>query len=141
MKKSSSPAWSAARNASASSAGQPGTPYVVLTGGEPLVRRDDIIRLCRKHEECEFQAFTNGTLIDEKFCREILEVGNFFPLISLEGFEPENDARRGAGTFQRVMKAMELLKVHRLPFGVSICYTSKNYKTVTSDEFLDMIID
>ena len=29
----------------------------------------------------------------------------------------------------------------RIPFGVSICYTSKNYLTVTSDEFLDMLID
>jgi len=113
----------------------------LLTGGEPLVRKDDVIRLCRKHSDCEFQAFTNGTLIDDEFCRQILEVGNFIPLISLEGFEEANDARRGVGTFQRVMKAMDLLKAHKLFFGVSICYTSKNYMTVTSDEFLDMIID
>ena len=32
------------------------------------------------------------------------------------------------------------MRSHRIPFGVSICYTSKNYKVVTSDEFLDLLI-
>jgi MoaA/NifB/PqqE/SkfB family radical SAM enzyme len=113
----------------------------LLTGGEPLVRKDDIIRLCEKHNTCAFHAFTNGTLIDEKFCQDMLKVGNFVPSISIEGFEKENDSRRGKGTFEKVMHAMDLLKEHRLLFGTSICYTSQNYKTVTSDEFLDMIID
>ena len=32
------------------------------------------------------------------------------------------------------------MRKYRIPFGVSICYTSKNYKVVTSDEFLDLLI-
>lgn len=60
--------------------------------------------------------------------------------ISLEGFEDSNDERRGAGDYQKVLAAMELLKSHKIAFGLSICYTSANYKTVTSDEFLDMCI-
>ena len=36
---------------------------------------------------------------------------------------------------------MDLLKENGLVFGTSICYTSKNYKTVTSDEFIDMIVE
>ncbi|MCI1958068.1 MAG: radical SAM protein [Clostridia bacterium] len=113
----------------------------VLTGGEPLVRKDDVIRLCEKHNTSAFHCFTNGTLIDDKFCEDMLRVGNFVPSISIEGFKEENDSRRGEGTFDKVMHAMDLLKKHKLLFGTSICYTSKNYKTVTSDEFLDMIID
>lgn len=113
----------------------------LLTGGEPLVRKKDVIRLCERHQESAFHCFTNGTLIDEEFCQEMLRVGNFVPSISLEGFEYENDARRGAGTFEKVMEAMDLMKKHKLLFGTSICYTSLNYKTVTSDEFLDMIIE
>ncbi|MDO5338349.1 MAG: radical SAM protein [Eubacteriales bacterium] len=113
----------------------------LLTGGEPLVRKRDVIRLCEKHSQSAFHCFTNGTLIDEEFCLEMLRVGNFVPSISLEGFEKENDARRGKGTFDKVMAAMELMKKHKLLFGTSICYTSQNYKTVTSDEFLDMIIE
>ena len=112
-----------------------------FTGGEPLVRKDDIIRLCEKHDDCGFHAFTNGTLIDEKFCQDMKRVGNFSVAISLEGFNEVNDLRRGKGVFDKVMHAMDLMKQYGLIFGTSICYTSKNYKVVTSDEFLDMIIE
>ena len=112
-----------------------------FTGGEHLVRKDDIIRLCEKHDDCGFHAFTNGTLIDEKFCQDMKRVGNFSVAISLEGFNEVNDLRRGKGVFDKVMHAMDLMKQYGLIFGTSICYTSKNYKVVTSDEFLDMIIE
>ena len=118
-----------------------GTYMYVFTGGEPLVRKKDVIALCEKHSDCEFLSFTNGTLIDEEFCQEMLRVKNFVPAISLEGFEEANDGRRGGGVYDKVMKAMELLKEHRLPFGISVCYTSKNYKDVSSEEFFDMLID
>jgi len=32
------------------------------------------------------------------------------------------------------------MRKNHIPFGVSICYTSKNYKVVTNDEFLDLLI-
>ena len=118
-----------------------GVYFYMYTGGEPLVRKADIIRLCEKHNDCEFHAFTNGTLIDEKFCQEMKRVGNFSVAISLEGFDEVNDLRRGKGVFDKVMHAMDLMKQYGLIFGTSICYTSKNYKVVTSDEFLDMIIE
>ena len=118
-----------------------GVYFYMYTGGEPLVRKADIIRLCEKHNDCEFHAFTNGTLVDEDFCKEMQRVGNLSLSISLEGFEEVNDLRRGKGVFDRVMKAMDLLKKYGLIFGTSICYTSKNISTVTSDEFLDMIIE
>jgi MoaA/NifB/PqqE/SkfB family radical SAM enzyme len=39
------------------------------------------------------------------------------------------------------MNAMKLLKEHKLPFGLSVCYTSVNWDDVTSERFYDMIID
>lgn len=117
-----------------------GIYFYMYTGGEPLVRKKDIIRLCEKHYDCAFHAFTNGTLVDEEFCEEMRRVGNLSLSISLEGFEEVNDLRRGAGVFDKVMHTMDLLKKHGQIFGTSICYTSKNIETVTSDEFLDMII-
>lgn len=113
----------------------------LFTGGEPLVRRDDIIKLCEKHKDVAFHAFTNGTLIDQKFCDDLLRVGNFFVSVSIEGFEESNDGRRGAGHYKKALAAMDLMHQNHIPFGVSICYTSQNYMTVTSDEFLDMLID
>lgn len=93
------------------------------------------------HPDCAFLAFTNGTLIDEEFCQDMLEVKNFVPAISLEGFEIANDSRRGDGCFESVKKAMALLKEHHLPFGISTCYTSVNYKDIASDAFFDLMID
>ena len=113
----------------------------LFTGGEPLVRKKDIIKLCEKHKDVAFHAFTNGTLIDEAFCDDLLRVGNFFLSVSIEGFAEANDGRRGDGHFDAVMRAMDLMHNKKIPFGVSICYTSKNYLDVTSDEFLDMIIE
>ena len=118
-----------------------GIYFYMYTGGEPLVRKADLIRLCEKHNDCAFHAFTNGTLIDEAFCKEMVRVGNLSVSISLEGYEEVNDSRRGAGCFEKVMYAMDLMKQHGLIFGTSICYTSKNIETVTSDAFLDMIIE
>ena len=78
-----------------------GTYMYIFTGGEPLVRKKDVIALCEKHSDCEFLSFTNGTLIDEDFCQEMLRVKNFVPAISLEGFEEANDGRRGQGGAMR----------------------------------------
>lgn len=118
-----------------------GTYMYIFTGGEPLVRKADIISLCQRHPDCEFLSFTNGTLIDEAFCQDMLRVKNFVPAISLEGFEEANDGRRGQGCYEKVRRAMTLLKEHRLPFGISTCYTSKNFEDVSSDAFYNMIID
>ncbi|MGN1167147.1 MAG: radical SAM protein [Lachnospiraceae bacterium] len=118
-----------------------GTYMYIYTGGEPLVRKKDLIRLCEKHSDCEFLAFTNGTLIDEEFCKEMLRVKNFVPAISLEGFEKANDGRRGEGVYRKVMTAMDLLKAHKLPFGISTCYTSKNIEDISTEEYYDLMIE
>ena len=117
-----------------------GCHFYLLTGGEPLMRKKDILRLCRKHPDCEFHAFTNGTLIDDAFCDEVTDVGNLSFSLSIEGFREVNDSRRGEGDFDKVMHAMDLLRKHGIVFGTSICYTRKNIDTVTSDEFLDLLI-
>lgn len=117
-----------------------GTYMYIYSGGEPLVRKADIIKLCEKHNDCAFLAFTNATLIDEEFTDEMLRVGNFIPAISVEGFEEETDFRRGKGTYEKVIKAMELLKRKKLPFGVSCCYTAKNAEVIGSEEYFDQMI-
>ncbi len=117
-----------------------GTYMFLFTGGEPLVRKKDIIRLCEEHNDCVFSAFTNGTLIDEDFAQEMLRVKNFVPAISVEGFEEATDDRRGKGTYAAVVRAMEILKRNRLPFGISCCYTSKNYDVIGSEEYFDDMI-
>lgn len=113
----------------------------VYSGGEPLMRKDDIITLCEANQDCVFLCFTNATLIDADFADEMRRVGNFIPAISVEGFEEATDARRGQGTFKRLRKSMELLKERDLIFGVSCCYTSQNYQDIGSKEYWDALVE
>ena len=92
-----------------------GVYMYIYTGGEPLVRKKDLIRLCEKHSDCVFLCFTNATLIDEEFADEMLRVGNFVPAISLEGFEEATDGRRGEGVYQKVTKFVWYF--HYMPVG------------------------
>ncbi len=118
-----------------------GVYLYIYTGGEPLVRKNDLIALCNKHSDCEFLSFTNATLIDEDFANEMLRVKNFVPAISLEGFEMATDGRRGEGVYQKVIRAMSILKEKKLPFGISACYTSANLDSISSEEFIDHIVE
>ena len=118
-----------------------GTYMFIYSGGEPLMRKADLIRLCEKHQDCAFLAFTNGTLIDDAFADEMLRVKNFVPAISIEGFEEATDSRRGKGTYANVIAAMEQLRARRLLFGISCCYTSANVEVIGSEEYFDAMID
>ena len=118
-----------------------GTHFFMFTGGEPLVRKKDILTVTKENPDCIFLAFTNGTLVDDEFCEELKKSGNFALALSIEGTEETTDFRRGEGVYKKVVDAMALLKKHKCIFGTSICYTSKNYQAVTSDKFYDMEIE
>ncbi len=116
-----------------------GAYLYMMTGGEPMVRKKDILRLCRKHNDCFFAAYTNSTLIDDALCKEVVELGNLTFMLSIEGTPETNDARRGVGHYDAVMKAMDLLQKYGIVYGTSICYTSANIEAVTNDDFLRFI--
>jgi MoaA/NifB/PqqE/SkfB family radical SAM enzyme len=116
-----------------------GVLYIIMSGGEPLLRKSDILKLCRKYSNLTFGLFTNGTLIDEPFADEMARLGNLNVFISIEGFREETDFRRGEGVYDRVIAAMDLMKARDIGFGFSSCYHSKNYRTIASDEFLDFM--
>lgn len=118
-----------------------GTHFFMFTGGEPLVRKKDILTLIKENQDCIFLAFSNGTLVDDKFCEDMKKSGNLALALSIEGTEETNDARRGKGAYEKTIAAMQLLKKHKCIFGTSVCYTSQNYEAVTSDEFYDMEIE
>lgn len=118
-----------------------GIYFYIFSGGEPLVRGKDLIRICEKHNDCGFLAFTNGTLVDEEYAEEMRRVGNFTLALSIEGYEEETDMRRGKGTYQKVLKAMDILKEKKVPFGISVCYHAQNTDIIGSDEFTDFMIE
>lgn len=118
-----------------------GTHLYMFTGGEPLIKKDEILKLCKAHPDCIFLAYTNATLIDDSFCREMNETGNLAVAVSIEGSCTSNDSRRGEGNYSKVIGAMELLKKNRCLFGISVCYTSENIEDATDEAFIDLMLE
>lgn len=118
-----------------------GSYFVVISGGEPLIRKDEIIQLADKHNDMAFHIFTNGTLIDEKFADDVNRVGNISLAISVDGFEKTHDERRGQGTFKKVMEGMDILREKGVVFGFSTTYHRDNTEEVGSDEYIQMLVD
>ena len=67
---------------------------------------------------------TNGTLLDDNWCAFLRE-NHILVGLSLDGPQPLHDAYRrdkaGRGTWQRVMRAAELLREHRVEFNILAC--------------------
>ena len=118
-----------------------GTYIYLFTGGEPMMRKKDMLRLCRENPDCLFLMFTNGTLCDDAFADEVRDVGNLLLIFSIEGNEQTTDERRGAGTYKAVTAAMARLKQRGVIFGASLCYTKLNAEVIGSDEYTDFLID
>ena len=116
-----------------------GVHLYMMTGGEPTVRMKDIFRLAEKHNDCFFALYSNSTLITEEVVQRVQKMGNITFMLSIEGTEETNDARRGNGHYQAVMKAMDLLKKYGIVYGTSVCYTRNNIEAVTSDAFFQML--
>jgi MoaA/NifB/PqqE/SkfB family radical SAM enzyme len=118
-----------------------GTYFYLYSGGEPLIRKDDIIKLARIHNDCFFLTFTNGTLITEKFAEQIIDVGNISFALSVEGFESDTDMRRGDGTYKKIIDAMAIFRKYKIAFGFSSVYHNKNEDIISSEEYFDFMID
>ena len=80
-------------------------------------------------------------MIDEEVCKKVRDLGNITFMLSIEGTPDTNDARRGSGHYEKVLKAMDLLKKYGIVFGTSICYTSQNIEAVTDEKFIRFIAD
>ncbi|MCG0277439.1 MAG: radical SAM protein [Thermanaeromonas sp.] len=117
-----------------------GIYWLVMSGGEPFLW-PHLFELARRHQDMAFMLYTNGTLIDDDVADRIIEVGNISPAISLEGWRERTDARRGRGVFDRVVAAMDRLRKRGAVFGASITITRENVEEVTSDEFVDFLIE
>ena len=119
---------------------QMGVFFYTILGGEPFVW-PHLFRICAKHNDCMFQVYTNGTLINDRTIKNLLKVGNLIPVLSIEGFEKETDARRGENIYKRVHQSMSMLKQNKIPFGYSVCVTRRNADIIMSERFVDMMIE
>lgn len=117
-----------------------GIGFILLAGGEPLIRRD-IIEAAGKIPEILFPVFTNGLLVDDDYINLFDHSRNVIPVFSIEGRQDKTDDRRGTGVYQRLMGAMDRMCENHLIFGASVTVTTSNIAEVVSHGFLDNLRD
>lgn len=104
-------------------------PVVVLTGGEPLLRKDvwdlaqhgtDIgLRMCLA---------TNGALVDDEVCAQMKRTGIRMVSLSLDGASAasHDDFRQQPGSFDAAIRAAEHFRRHDIKFLVNSSFTRRN---------------
>jgi len=113
-----------------------GVSFILLAGGEPMIRRD-VIEAAGRMQNVIFPIFTNGTFLDERYFTLLDECRNLIPVLSIEGGREVTDARRGRGIYDLVTANMKTFRERGLIFGASVTVTTENMREVTSREFLD----
>ena len=113
-----------------------GIGFILLAGGEPMLRRD-VIRAAGSVPEILFPVFTNGTMVDEDDLALFDRCRNLVPMFSIEGHQAQTDARRGSGVYQKLADGMERLHSRHLIFGASVTVTRSNLAESVSREFVE----
>ena len=117
-----------------------GVYFVVISGGEPFLLKDVLLRLFKKYNDMFFLTYTNGILLDEKVVMQLGKLGNVAPAISVEGWEKETAARRGPNTWDKILSAMSNLRKNGVLFGMSVTVTKHNMETVTDEKFAEFFM-
>ena len=113
-----------------------GISFILLAGGEPLLRKD-VIEAAGNYPEILFPVFTNGMLLNDRYIKLFDKKRNLLPVLSIEGRQEKTDERRGGGVYAGVKAAMERIEENHLIFGASVTVTNANLREVTSEAFLD----
>lgn len=115
-----------------------GISFILLAGGEPLLRRE-IIHNAAEFSNILFPIFTNGTLLDEHYLNLLDKYRNLVPVFSIEGDAMQTDVRRGSGVSKSVDSAMNKLSERGILFAASVTMTKENLKLVVSESFISQL--
>lgn len=117
-----------------------GISFILLAGGEPLMRRD-VIEKAAEVKEIIFPIFTNGTMLHEEYIKLFDKNRNLVPMLSMEGDKEQTDGRRGKGTYDALMNVMDMLNDKKIMYGASITMTTENVRTITNKAFITRLYE
>jgi 12,18-didecarboxysiroheme deacetylase len=109
-----------------------GSPVMLFSGGEPLVRKD-LPELAAYAVEKGMRAVisTNGTLISRDIARTLKEIGLSYVGISLDGLEPVNDHFRGVkGAYRKAMNGIRNCQEAGIKVGLRFTINKQNVKEI-----------
>lgn len=118
-----------------------GSYFFGILGGEPLLYKP-LPEIFKKHSDCYFQLFTNGTLLTPAMAETLRQCANVTPLISFEGDEEVADIRRGGtNVYQSATQAIENSAKAGLITGVAISVCKSNLEMSMSPAFINGLIE
>jgi heme b synthase len=121
---------------------QTGKPIVILTGGEPLLRKD-VFELARYGTDLGLRMVmaTNGTLLTSAIADELVASGIKRVSISLDGADAEEHDRfrKVPGAFQGALEGIERLKGAGIEYQINTTVTRHNIHQV--EKMLDLAIE
>jgi Fe-coproporphyrin III synthase len=109
-----------------------GSPVILFSGGEPLLRKD-LLLLAQAATNLGMRAVisTNGTLITEKMARELKKIGLSYVGISLDGLKETHDHFRGVkGAFSLALKGIRNCQEAGMKVGLRFTISRHNEKDV-----------
>ena len=112
-----------------------GCLFLSFTGGEPLMRKDfwEIAEYAQR-KKFAVTLQTNGTLVTEKEAQRIKELNFFDVHISLLGAKAETHdwLTRAAGSFNKVMRAIEFLRKQKVRVMLKTTVVKQNFDELES---------
>lgn len=112
-----------------------GISFIILAGGEPMMRKD-VLTAASRFPSIIFPVLTNGTLFSNEYLDFFDNNRNLVPILSIEGDRMLTDSRRGEGVSDLIQNAAKEMKASGLLFGVSITVTTQNLEFVTDSAFV-----
>jgi Fe-coproporphyrin III synthase len=109
-----------------------GSPVMLFSGGEPLVRKD-LPQLAAYAVEKGMRAVisTNGTLITPEMARNLKEIGLSYVGISLDGMEEINDRFRGVnGAFRSALEGIKNSQAAGIKVGLRFTINKFNVNEI-----------
>lgn len=117
-----------------------GVTGIIVLGGEPLLRWDELVPVARAHPDLLFPLFTNGLLIDDRVIKDLAKAVNIIPFISIDGSGPQTDERRGDGVYGKILDTCRLLEKKIPFFGLAVTVTRENFDAVLSEAFIRQLL-
>lgn len=120
---------------------QAGNSFFGIVGGEPFMH-PELMEILAAHPDCYFQVFTNGQFITDDKARQLFELGNVTPLISVEGNEIISDERRGrSGVYNKTLAGIENCLKHNVMTGVCTSLCRTNIDDLLTEQWVDRLIE
>ncbi|MBN1696762.1 MAG: radical SAM protein [Spirochaetales bacterium] len=114
---------------------------LTLLGGEPLIHPHwpEVTKRLQQNK-IRVNVITNGwTLTDERVCDKLKETGLTIVGISVDGMKRSHDKLRREGSFERIVRGMDLLKERGVSVAVCTVITSDSIRDL--DGLYDLLID